>query len=273
MQDATQVSAPAFDDLSHAQLSAIEALTQSIGREIFANLEHSQSHVWQRRWWDDRLLAWSMRDEQLKVQLFRFVDVLPMLESSDAVMEHLHEYLDKVRDKLPAALTWRWVWRGECLHAGRGGACGADWGDGFRQEVHCGRKHRPGAGAAQRERELRRAFTLDIWARRSSANRKQSSIFERIWSCWRRWLRKQRGGPLRRRLTRTTAGQSRASPVDQAVGAGQPIRCNRSGGHRTARRGRLRDLFRTARRLGHSSMSIWSRTKRRRSRSTSFVRC
>src|SRR2546421_12697010 len=105
MRDASLDLGPVFDDLSTQQLTAIEVLTQTIGREIFANLEHSQPHVWQRRWWDDRLLAWSMRDEQLKVQLFRFVDVLPMLDSADAVMGHLHEYLDKVRDKLPMALN------------------------------------------------------------------------------------------------------------------------------------------------------------------------
>src|SRR5262245_6672377 len=105
MQEAAPNFAAAFDDLPRNQLAAIEVLTQSIGQEIFANLADTQPHVWQRRWWDDRLLAWSMRDEQLKVQLFRFVDVLPMLESSDAVMEHLHEYLDSVRDKLPSALN------------------------------------------------------------------------------------------------------------------------------------------------------------------------
>ena len=54
MQGAVLSTAPAFDDLSREQLTAIEVLTQTIGREIFANLEHSQPHVWQRRWWDDR---------------------------------------------------------------------------------------------------------------------------------------------------------------------------------------------------------------------------
>ena len=103
MQDAAIISATAFDDLPREQLAAIEVLTKSLGQEIFANLADTQPHVWQRRWWDDRMLAWSMRDERLKVQLFRFVDVLPMLESSDAVMEHLHEYLDSVRDKLREA--------------------------------------------------------------------------------------------------------------------------------------------------------------------------
>src|SRR6187402_1803688 len=105
MPDALSQPTFAFDDLSQVQLDAIESLTQSIGRELFANLDEASAHVWQRRYWDDKLLAWSMRDEQLKVQLFRFVDVLPMLDSADAVMEHLHEYLDKVRDKLPMALN------------------------------------------------------------------------------------------------------------------------------------------------------------------------
>jgi RHH-type proline utilization regulon transcriptional repressor/proline dehydrogenase/delta 1-pyrroline-5-carboxylate dehydrogenase len=105
MQDAIARASPAFDDLPPQQLAAIESQTQSIGRELFANLEHSHAAIWERQWWDNKLLAWSMRDEQLKVQLFRFVDVLPMLDSADAVMEHLHEYLDKVRDKLPMALN------------------------------------------------------------------------------------------------------------------------------------------------------------------------
>src|SRR5438874_7980345 len=105
MQDAASLSTAAFDDLSSEQLTAIEALTQSIGREIFANLADSPAHIWQRRWWDDQLLAWSMRDEQLKVQLFRFVDVLPMLHSPEAVIEHLHEYLGKVRHKLPRVFS------------------------------------------------------------------------------------------------------------------------------------------------------------------------
>src|SRR5437773_8386680 len=37
-------------------------------------------------------MALSMRDEQFKVQLFRFVDVLPSLRGSGEIIEHLNEY-------------------------------------------------------------------------------------------------------------------------------------------------------------------------------------
>ena len=59
---------------------------------------------WQRKWWDEQVMDWAMRDEAVKVEMFRFVDVLPMLESSDDVVRHLHEYFADVVDRLPAAL-------------------------------------------------------------------------------------------------------------------------------------------------------------------------
>src|SRR6478752_7482213 len=163
MQDAIARASPAFDDLPPQQLAAIESQTQSIGRELFANLEHSHAAIWERQWWDNKLLAWSMRDEQLKVQLFRFVDVLPMLDSADAVMEHLHEYLDKVRDKLPMALNValgvarRIPWtRTAVARAAR--ICATD----FAKRFIAGENVAQVLAAARRERELHRAFTLDI---------------------------------------------------------------------------------------------------------------
>jgi RHH-type transcriptional regulator, proline utilization regulon repressor / proline dehydrogenase / delta 1-pyrroline-5-carboxylate dehydrogenase len=40
-----------------------------------------------------RLMEWAMKDPAFKAQLFRFVDVLPSLTSSDQVVQHLQEYL------------------------------------------------------------------------------------------------------------------------------------------------------------------------------------
>src|SRR5215471_5716218 len=162
MQDATASAAPAFEDLPASRLLAIESLTQSIGRKLFANLEHSHAAIWERQWWDNKLLAWSMRDEQLKVQLFRFVDVLPMLDSADAVMEHLHEYLDKVRDKLPMALNVALgvARRMPFTRAAVAGAAKVGAMD-FAKRFIAGANVRQVVATAKREREGRRCFTLD----------------------------------------------------------------------------------------------------------------
>lgn len=45
-----------------------------------------------------------MQDESVKIQMFRFVDVLPMLRSSNSVTHHLQEYFDEVRGHLPYAV-------------------------------------------------------------------------------------------------------------------------------------------------------------------------
>jgi RHH-type proline utilization regulon transcriptional repressor/proline dehydrogenase/delta 1-pyrroline-5-carboxylate dehydrogenase len=84
--------------------AAIEAETQQIGRELFAHLERRSPSIFERRWWDDRILSWAMADESVKVQMFRFVDVLPMLHTHEAVTRHLQEYFDEVRSQLPLAV-------------------------------------------------------------------------------------------------------------------------------------------------------------------------
>ena len=45
-----------------------------------------------------------MTDESVKVQMFRFVDVLPMLHSHESITQHLQEYFDEVRNHLPWAV-------------------------------------------------------------------------------------------------------------------------------------------------------------------------
>src|SRR5947207_2954945 len=90
--------------LTDRDLAAIEATTREVGRYIFDHLSDRQPSVFQRRWWDDRIMAWAMQDESVKVQMFRFIDVLPMLSTSDAVTGHLQEYFQDVAKHLPAAV-------------------------------------------------------------------------------------------------------------------------------------------------------------------------
>ncbi len=75
----------------------VERLTQSYGREIFARLGRTAMVPFSPSWWDERLMEWSMGDEAVKLQLFRFVDVLPLLRSPETIARHLREYFGEAR--------------------------------------------------------------------------------------------------------------------------------------------------------------------------------
>ena len=94
----------------------MSARTQQIGRELFARLDRSGPLPLTRRWLDDQLMAFSMRDEALKVQLFRFVDTLPyLMYDPPEIARHLKEYLGRANKQLP----W-WVRHGVRLLPGSG---------------------------------------------------------------------------------------------------------------------------------------------------------
>jgi RHH-type proline utilization regulon transcriptional repressor/proline dehydrogenase/delta 1-pyrroline-5-carboxylate dehydrogenase len=102
--------------------SAIEALTQQRGREIFTAAREAEASAngdemrgvagagGGGRWLDRQMMRLAAREEQLKAQLFRFVDVLPALRSDAEVNAHLREYLGQIRDRLPRpigkAIDW-----------------------------------------------------------------------------------------------------------------------------------------------------------------------
>jgi RHH-type proline utilization regulon transcriptional repressor/proline dehydrogenase/delta 1-pyrroline-5-carboxylate dehydrogenase len=84
----------------------VEELTRRIGREIFARAGMSGPAPLSPAWWDDRLMELSMGDDAVKLQLFRFVDVLPQLETPAAIVGHLREYFAEAGDRLPGPARW-----------------------------------------------------------------------------------------------------------------------------------------------------------------------
>lgn len=151
------------DDLPLQELSAIERRTQELGRFLFNHRRPEQTHLLERRWWADRVMAWAMEDEALKVQLFRFVDVLPMLHDSDAVIEHLSEYLEEVQDRLPSAarVALGVARRTPMTRAAVARAAKLAAMD-FARRFIAGENTAQVLAAVRRERTRRRAFTLDI---------------------------------------------------------------------------------------------------------------
>ena len=79
----------------------LETRTRDIGRELFARVMEHRPTMGSAAWWDDQLMRLTMGNEALKVQLFRFVDVLPALRADCEVTRHLREYFEQVQAQLP----------------------------------------------------------------------------------------------------------------------------------------------------------------------------
>ena len=94
--------ATAVPQISTDALRTINARTSEISQKLLQALREGQPGVFRKQWWDEKVMSWAMHDEDLKVQLFRFVDVLPMLHSDDSIAQHLTEYLGQAN--LPTAL-------------------------------------------------------------------------------------------------------------------------------------------------------------------------
>src|SRR5215475_11987098 len=72
----------------------IEPAVRLWGEKIFSLMDKAEPpSVFSKKGFYGTLMDWAMRDEHFKTQLFRFVDVLPMLTSSSEVARHLQEYL------------------------------------------------------------------------------------------------------------------------------------------------------------------------------------
>src|SRR5262245_42181865 len=84
----------------------VETLTRRIGRDIFARVALAGPVPLGPAWWDERLMGLTMGDEQVKLHLFRFVDVLPQLDTPESIVRHLREYFAEAGERVPAWVRW-----------------------------------------------------------------------------------------------------------------------------------------------------------------------
>lgn len=89
----------------------LERLTRVYGQELFARVDRRGPFLFTPAWWDERLMALTMGDEAVKLQLFRFIDALPLLSKPEAVTRHLREYFEEAQSALPtwAQVGLRWL--------------------------------------------------------------------------------------------------------------------------------------------------------------------
>lgn len=92
---------------SGLDVSKYEEKTQEIAKKILSGTEKSSlwaklSQLKDDLRLDDKLMAWTMENEGLRVQLFRLIDCLPALQSKSEIASHMHEYLASNAVDVPA---------------------------------------------------------------------------------------------------------------------------------------------------------------------------
>jgi RHH-type transcriptional regulator, proline utilization regulon repressor / proline dehydrogenase / delta 1-pyrroline-5-carboxylate dehydrogenase len=79
-------------------MSSLQGEIEQRGERIFALVDRHPESIFSKAGFYQRMMAWSMRDEHFKVQMFRFVDVLASLRRSSDIMQHLDEYFADMRN-------------------------------------------------------------------------------------------------------------------------------------------------------------------------------
>jgi RHH-type proline utilization regulon transcriptional repressor/proline dehydrogenase/delta 1-pyrroline-5-carboxylate dehydrogenase len=79
-------------------MSSLQGEIEQRGERIFELVDRNPESVFTKAGFYQRMMAFSMRDEHFKVQMFRFVDVLASLRSSRDIVQHLEEYFADMRN-------------------------------------------------------------------------------------------------------------------------------------------------------------------------------
>ncbi len=82
----------------------LEASVRRIGVDFLARARTRRAGLLSGAFWSDKLMDWAMKDEAFKVQLFRFVDCFPRLNTPEEVHETLVDFLGQPGVTLPPGL-------------------------------------------------------------------------------------------------------------------------------------------------------------------------
>ena len=83
---------------------ADEGRLTEIGVEMLEKAHAQRAGMLSRQFWSDKLMDWSMKDHEFKVQLFRFVDAYPTLSTPEMVHDHLVDYLTQPGVQAPPGM-------------------------------------------------------------------------------------------------------------------------------------------------------------------------
>jgi len=79
-------------------MSSLQQEIERRGLQMFDLVDQNPESIFSKAGFYQRMMAFSMRDEHFKVQMFRFVDVLASLRHSTDIVRHLNEYFADMRN-------------------------------------------------------------------------------------------------------------------------------------------------------------------------------
>src|SRR5256714_2242968 len=79
-------------------MSSLQQEIEQRGLQMFDLVDQNPESLFSKAGFYQRMMAFSMRDEHFKVQLFRFVDVFAQLCDSNDIVQHLSEYFADMRN-------------------------------------------------------------------------------------------------------------------------------------------------------------------------------
>jgi RHH-type proline utilization regulon transcriptional repressor/proline dehydrogenase/delta 1-pyrroline-5-carboxylate dehydrogenase len=85
--------------------AALDDAIQKAGADLHARMKGETPGVFNKAYWEGAILEWAMKDPSFKVDMFRFVDVFPTLQTKEQVKQHINEYLLKDGRELPALIA------------------------------------------------------------------------------------------------------------------------------------------------------------------------
>lgn len=84
-----------------------EARVVTRGRQFFDSIKGEAPSVFNKGFWTGKVMDWAMQNEDFKIQLFRFVDVLPYLNTAESLQRHIEEYFSgQESGDIPPVLKW-----------------------------------------------------------------------------------------------------------------------------------------------------------------------
>ncbi len=84
--------------------SKLEPRVRELGNQLFELSSKSSMSLFDKGFWSGKMMDWSMNNHDFKVQMFRFVDVLPSLKQSEQVSKHVKEYFLDDEAKIPTSM-------------------------------------------------------------------------------------------------------------------------------------------------------------------------